>query len=781
MVKLSDGVVAITMSLTRGSNDAVLQAGTPSSARQSILLFGSSDLLLIQRGTDFETDTTVLSNVARTANWYHALSLETLHTDDRPRPFRGLAFFRLHRPRLDRPTLFRLTSILEQFGAICSAKDVAAEALLGYGWADLYLDLRADRFDRLFETVAACRAIQMDGHSVFRNSFTIAGVDLSLLEQAKTSHELIRPSMALRVAPSELSRMIRTELRAYFPEGQWRFEIATGKRDVVVTSIEPIRFCDFWSIHEQVRTLIGDDARVYKVETHLQFEPESILGAPGPPAEPPTRCSCARNGRALQKSFNHAIDGCRESIGQGLKQSYKGLSHLYRETLEDRDNCCDFDAAAAHFFSQKKVIGEYMEIADYVRSVRTVYRSGEIQARRRWDLYREAFERLDISSMIIFQQEQNGSYTDLLTRSERVSLFRGGMQKINTVLLAAIDSLREQYELNVLPMLCWWPAGQIQSERPIGVIKVPVFFLYQPEIAMFLIIHELGQLSAYEYLRTRADDGTPMDDEPPFDPSAQDIEDMKKLLIRTDPLPTPERYLDILEERGRDTGKVLTDMFADLFLLHVGFGNDMDAVRVFLFEQFLRSEHTLEPESPRGKAYCVFLVARLIAMFAANERLAVDPAPTSPFTFRELIDAKDDAITFLDRAIRLRRFRSLFDERPRLHAVVTDTAVVDRAAGIVEREQRWIRIAIEFAERFARKARYGRPRGRSSLVSGNVVQIDPNRIPDYFRTLLEISEEDADTLFRARAALTTSVLTSCDPRRRLERLAAQDPEGAALS
>jgi hypothetical protein len=773
MVKLSDGVVAITMSLTRGGNDAVLQASTHSPNSESILLFGSSDLLLIQRGNQFDTDTPSLSDVARTANWYHAVSFGKLYDDDRPRPFRGFTFFRLHRPQFDRLTQIRLTSILKKFGEICTANDVAAEALLGYGWADIYLDLRAERFDTLFKTVAACREIALEGHAVFRNSFTIAGVDLRYLTDAKRSDEPILPSIALRIAPNELSRMLHNELRAFFPSERWKFEITTGKRDVMVTSLNPIKFRDFWDIHEAVRTLIGDDNRIYKVETHLQFTPESILDEPAAAIAPPKRCSCASFGAMLQQSFNASIDGCRESIGQGLKQSYKGLSHLYRETLEDRDNCCDFDAAAAHFFSQKKVLGEYMEIAEYVRGAYTVYRSAEIKARRRWDLYREAFERLDISSMIIFQQEQNGSYTDLLTRSERVSLFRGGMQKINTVLLAAIDSLRDQYGLNVLPMLCWWPAGQIQSERPIGIIKVPVFYLYQPEIAMFLIVHELGQLSAYEFLRVRPDDNESFDDDPPFEPSPQDIADMKKMFIRADPLPTPERYLGILEERGRDTGKVLTDMFADLFLLHVGFGNDIDAVRVFMFEQFLQSEHAREPKSPRGTAYCVFLVARLIAMAAANERLALDPAEKTPFTLRELIAAKDDAITFLSRVIRLDQFKVILDETPGLHSVVTDRAVVNRAADIVNREQRWLRLAIEFAEPFARKVHYTKPQGTSALVDGTVVQINPLRIPDYFRMLLGISQEDQEELFRARAALTMSVLASCDRQRRLERLASE--------
>ena len=729
-----------------------------------ILLFGSSDLLLITRKPTFEEAAFAFDEVGRTANWYYALSLEVLKDHhDQPRPFRGFAFFRLHRPKFEQPTIGRLEKILEQFRAICKATDAAAEVSLGYGWADLYLDIRSTSFQSLFATVTACRAIELEEHPVFRNSFTIVGIDLKFKNEAAKSTEKVRPSLALRVEPADL-QFVLTELRKdYFPGNHWRFEITSGKRDIVITAEKDIPFDEFWTVHGRLRERIGvAGSSIHKVETHLQFPPEKLLPPQKRPMHPPMVCNCRAGGTSAQKLFVEALLSSNDSIGVGLKQSYRGLADLYHETLEDQDSCCDFDAAAAHFFSQSRLLERYRQLCNYIAEVKGSYPAQERQARQCAAVYRDAFNRLDISSMIIFQQEQNGSYFDLLTRSERVSLFRGGMQKINTVLLTAIASLVDRHALPVFPMLCWWPAGQIQSERPIAVIKVPVFFLHRPETALFLIIHELGQLTTYEYLRNLEERNEAI----AFD----DDDVLKGLGISTNgvDLPSPERHLGRLGELKQDLGILITDVFADFFLLRVGFAGSRQETFEFLFEQFLPLEQTSEPQSADRDKYCKHLVVRLIALQIGIERLARDPADTqAEIGFHELENARKAVFKFLNLAVRSGRYKSLLDMRPQLHIEIRNPFVGAVALDTIkdmEANGGWLRHAIRFAQKFSLISPPAALPGIDDIPSGHLAEIDRRWIAEYFRDLLNISE---DELFYARTALTASVLTSCEPIRRL--------------
>lgn len=767
MLSVRTGVVAATVSLTIGTNEKVDGAGRIAGAEDHdrILLFGSSDLLLITRKPSFEEDAIEFDEVSRSANWYYALSLDVLGEDrERPRPFRGFAFFRLHRPRFERPSIDRLGKILEQFHAICDMHHVTAEVSLGYGWADLYLDLRCDSFTSLFATVAACRVIELENHPVFRNSFTIVGVDLKFKEEASRSEEAVRPSIALRVEPSDLQSSLDELRTRYFSPKKWRFEITSGKRDIVITAKKDIPFSEFWRIHERLRALIGaEGSPIHKVETHLQFPPRKILPRQARAAVGPTSCNCSARGATAQRNFTSALLQSPDSIGIGLKQSYRGLANLYRETLEDRDSCCDFDAAAAHFFSQSRLLEGYGKLCDHIAGVKRAYPALEQQARQRAEVYRQAFDRLDISSMIIFQQEQNGSYFDLLTRSERVSLFRGGMQKINTVLLTAIASLVERHELPVVPMLCWWPAGQIQSERPIAVIKVPVFFLHRPETALFLIIHELGQITTYEYLRT-------LPERTPTIELADENDVLKSAGISpgTVDLPSPERYLGMLEERFQDHGILVTDVFADFFLLRVGFAGNRQETFEFLFEQFLRLEQISERESADRERYCKHLVTRLVALQVGIDRMAREPADvSSEIDGEELDHAWKGVRRFLNLAVRSGRYQALLDRRPGVDIDVRNEGIGDAAREKVaemEAKGEWLRQAIRFAQQFALTFPPSSLTGMEEILEGNIVEIEPSSIAEYFRELLNVVEED---LFYPRTALTASVLSSCEPVRRL--------------
>src|SRR5207248_9228061 len=147
-------------------------------------------------------------------------------------------------------------------------------------------------------------------------------------------------------------------------------------------------------------------------------------------------------------------------MGPGLRNSFHGLARLYLEALDGGEGCCDFDAAAAHFFSQRALFLEYQKLCEDAEGMTGSDRAEAQITRRRRDLLRDVIDRLEVSSVFIFNQEQNGTYSDLLSRSERVSLYRGGMQKINVALLIAIVNLIERTGLSILPMLCWWPAGQ---------------------------------------------------------------------------------------------------------------------------------------------------------------------------------------------------------------------------------------------------------------------------------------------------------------------------------
>src|SRR5207248_9698120 len=93
--------------------------------------------------------------------------------------FRAWSFFRAQRPEYERLTVDRLEKLIEKFRPICERYDLSCRVLLGYGWADLYLDLSSELLNPLFSAVVACRAVTLDdppAPGVFHNAFTIVGV-----------------------------------------------------------------------------------------------------------------------------------------------------------------------------------------------------------------------------------------------------------------------------------------------------------------------------------------------------------------------------------------------------------------------------------------------------------------------------------------------------------------------------------------------------------------------------------------------------------------------------
>jgi hypothetical protein len=494
------------------------------------------------------------------------------------------------------------------------------------------------------------------------------------------------------------------------------------------------------------------------METHFDFTPGEVLLQSSKPALP-DRCGCSHDGNAVADKF---VDGAKQCtmMGPGLLHSFEGLARLYREQLDGGESCCDFDAAAAHFFSQRRVFCEYQELCEKSQRLDALDGAEARRTLRRRYLLRDAIERLEVSSVFIFNQEQNGSYSDLLSRSERVSLYRGGMQKINVALLTAIDTLVDRFELErlgleILPMLCWWPAGQIQSERPTGVIKVPVFYLHQPEVAYFLIIHELGQLVAYAYDRAKP---VPMHEysESDFVNAAKD-----RILLGT---------VQEADSLGVDTGKFITDLRADVFLLRVGFSNDVEQWGRFVFDQFLKLVKS-ERDPMTLKPRWIHFLTRMICITAAVQRFHDRQRESTPWfiiTEADRVNARTDALKFLSKEIETREAEADIDDFAEIVDMLGDRAIGDKAVELVGKYHEWAGEAIQYVDPIPAEA--GVPADIiASLKEGILTPIHVTQITSCFRALLRMNEAAVgeQALFLGRAALISSILGYCERRPRL--------------
>jgi len=768
VLKLSSGVIAATVTLSNGSDSKIEQWWSPDS--DGVILFGASDLLEIKSDV-FEFGASTDEPRGRTANTYLAAALHDPSAKPPSGLFRALSFFRAQRPQHERLTTNEnLHEILGEFHRICDGYDVSCRVLLGYGWADLYLHLGCESLNGLFAAIVGCRSLTLASdreRGVFQNAFTIVGIDSKRVEDAGTLIEPVSPQLSLRVTPSELRGFIMKGLP--FDDDHWNKTVTSGKRDIFITPKDRVPFGEFWKAHHEIRQQIGKpEFPVHKMETHFDFVPDDVLPPPQKTA-PSERCHCSRDGKTQEASFRKAAKACKV-MGPGLKQSFEGLANLYREALGGRENCCDFDAAAAHLFSQRKIFMHYQQLCDKSLEYATIdikhlvdeaALAEVLRTVRRRDLLRDAIERLEVSSVFIFNQEQNGSYSDLLSRSERVSLYRGGMQKINVALLIAIDGLIERVirraptfngaEFRMVPMLCWWPAGQIQSERPTGVVKVPVFYLHQPEVAFFLIIHELGQLIAFEH-----------DGQKPVS-TAYSTADFEKMLAEGILLGTTQDA----ESLGVDTGKFITDLRADVLLLRAGFANDIARLHRFLLDQFLlliESEHGLSLLYVR----CAQFMARMTCIAAAAAK----------FKAAKGNDAQQYVLTKEDRAraaVEVRKYLTpeLIDQRSAVEASLAvdllDPAVLAQAEKWVDTYHEWVEEAMRYVDEMAADAEA--PAASIDLVrEGWLTEIDSAQITSYFRALLSMKENGADarSLFRARAALISSILGYCERKPRLE-------------
>lgn len=779
MVDLRYGVVAATVTLAKGSDDAIADWLDDVPEKEGVLLFGSSDLLVITSNVS-QFDGSGREATGRTANTYLAASLDGIGDGGRPRMFRALSFLRAQRPQYERFSSETLENLRAQFKAICQRYGVSCRILLGYGWADLYLDLGSEQISPLFRAIVGCRSVMLKAEpecpapGVFHNAFTIVGVAWSRRNEVEQLDEEVRPKISLRVEPTELTDLIKNPecLRKHFPREVWDISITSGKRDIFILPRRPVRFGDFWIAHREIRRSIGEERpSIHKMETHFDFG-EEIL-APSQDFTTPLACACSGEGAKLAKRFREAAEKCDE-MGPGLKKSFDGLANLYEEALDARDSCCDFDAAAANYFSQRALFREYHELWKAAEQEGASDSAEAQRRRRRRSLLHDVIDRLEVSSVFIFNQEQNGSYSDLLSRSERVSLYRGGMQKINVALLIAIDNLVRRQNLPIWPMLCWWPAGQIQSERPIGVIKVPVYFLHRPEVAFFLIIHELGQLTAYDYYRKQPPP-PPEDEKLGLTPEDRRFarSEFKALLttkglqrILVDRAETQDTA-EYAENRGIDAGKFITDLWADAYLLRMGFRNDVGACRDFLFEQFLelvRGEHGLFPLRARS----VQFVARLICVAAATLKIDERSAGKewSAITMDDLKHARFVTRQYLDDARAAGRFEAWTGKGEDIH--VTLRIVLPAAANLASDYSDWVDEALQHVESFTPDEEAS-PANLEKIKNGTLTEIVPSEITSYFRALLDIqeppagaSDEEKRPLFLARAALISSILASCE-------------------
>lgn len=764
-LQVQSGVIAATLALSSGRDTLNLaQAELPllHLPRENAVLFGASDLLVMATTTTgFDAADALLSATGRSPNWYSAVSLGRVHGDDRPRTFRALSFLRFDRPDYERLTLPRLSALLAEFQRISETRDVTCEVLLAYGWADVYLDIRADGLKDLFSAVTQYRAAEIEaGKALLRNGFTIVGVDLRNVEAASKHTELVRPTVTLRVSPSALADVLDRIVPEYF--GDVRADVTTGKRDVIVTP-QPLRFHEFWSIHQKlIDQLDTPGFPIQKIETHFQFSRKELF-IPSRSYAPSQHCPCAAQGERHAERFKRAI-AASDEMG-GLKRSFEGLAQLYVDALKDADSCCDFDAAAGHYFSQYQLLDHYHELTRQVQAT-----PEDLKLERRWNLYRVALERLDISSLFIFHQEQNGSYVDLVTRSERVSLFRGGLQKINAVLLSAIQTIIDEHKLPILPMLCWWPAGHIQSERPIGVIKVPISYLYEPETALLLIIHELGQLTAYERFESLIKE--PRDVEAnvlPFD-----LDGLKSIRSR-------RKLIEALEDCLRAEGTLMMDIVADAFLLRVGFADDLQAMREFLFKQFVASEYSRAPQTESGFRYCVHIAARLMCMIIAArvfgppkrpDRADHDPASNlfgASFEMSEsdLKVAREATEEFLE-AVAVAPEYDLRTMRPGLADVLRSGDTLNEAIRKIEFARNQMKELLEsFVGMVPRLVNLG---GLEPVFEeGVLADIDaPDIVASFCELFFRASDsDDQSAVFIARSALIASALASLPARRRL--------------
>lgn len=785
LVDLRYGVVAATVTLAKGADPAVDEwLAKLEGDREAVLLFGSSDLLVITSNVS-QFDGSGWEATGRTANTYLAASLDKLGDGSSPRMFRALSFLRAQRPEYERFTAETLETLRAEFKAICDQNEVACRVLLGYGWADLYLDLSSENITKLFRAIVGCRAVRMKkppAPGVFHNAFTIVGVAWSRRNDVARLDEPVRPKISLRVEPTELTRLLRDDLPQYFPHDVWNMSVTSGKRDIFIIPQKAVSFGDFWTAHRAIRNRIGQDqSPIHKMETHFDFD-DDIL-PPSQASTPPSPCACFDAGDERRKKFRKAVEDCLE-MGPGLKKSFDGLANLYDEALDARDSCCDFDAAAAHYFSQRALFRRYHELCELVKK-QIGSDSAEAQmTRRRRQLLHDVIDRLEVSSVFIFNQEQNGSYSDLLSRSERVSLYRGGMQKINVALLIAIDNLVRRHDLPIWPMLCWWPAGQIQSERPIGVIKVPVYFLHRPEVAFFLILHELGQLTAYEYFRQ------PWDGKPESDTII--LEDGTRMTFTSEDREIVRVYgiilpiaglqqqviecaenLDIVqyaETRGIDTGKFITDLWADLYLLRMGFRNDLPLWRNFFFEQFIelvKGDHGLSPLEARSAQF----LARLIAVTAAA--LKVDDRNSgkewSTITAGDLVAARYTTHDYLENAKLEPRYQTQADIGQDIHDFLNDRNVLLQAEEFARKYSIAVDQALRHVHSFSPDDDAS-PENIKKIANGTLTAIAPNEITSHFRALLNTAsttDEEKRDLFLARAALISSILAYCPRTARL--------------
>jgi hypothetical protein len=787
-LNISSGVVFGTVQLQFGNQSDIelLQAVQNQRPEQDpkpagVSLLGPADLLIYIEGVfDFRSETNLLRAHGHMPNWHLAVALNT-SASSASRNFRTIGFFRFERPAYESVTTSDLSALLSTIERTSAEYGISSRVLLGFGWADLYIDMRGDELAAIYRCMAACRALTLpNGGRVFRNAFSVIGFEVPATEHLETSRQLVRPSIALRIAPDQLSTVIQ-RIRKLTELFGWHVDVSPGKRDLSLRPAESIELARFLRAHRAVRSLnVSPEEPVRKIETRIYFSPDE-LGIDA--AIVPTigdqafiGCQCLEDGKKASDRFLSVIDNWHV-MHQGLAQSFTGLAHLYREALQDRDSCCDYDQAAAHFFSQAEFLERYRELSNRVAA------SSDLTVRREWQQMRESVGLLDILSIAMFNQEQNGSYADLLSRSERMPLFSGGMQKLNSVLYSAIAPIVKACRLSTSPVLCWWPVGHVQVVRPLSIIKVPIFYVYEPEVALFLMIHEVGQLFALQndasvdlsdpVTKARYEDFLRLFGRA-IKGNTQRLEEEGQL-----PRSTP-RAQDTYHSRSTDAGLLLTDLYADFVMLRVTLQHDLNRFIQFALRQYLVSEYSTSASKVSVRTYAFMVLARTYAAAFAC-RLARRPDLNSIAQLPYDATAASAGVYF-HLVMEMPDLQPILDDRPAAKTDLLDPQLHADVCALLRTPLLQDRMDFSFnkTKDLPSLSNFSAPpQGSTELAKGRMTQLDADRLAEYCDALLHlprVTETQRRTLFRARSAFVMSALASARPPRKLRALVESLPE-----
>jgi hypothetical protein len=434
--------------------------------------------------------------------------------------------------------------IVQKLRALLEAHGIDASILGGLGWSDIILDGRLQveqmrEFIRFLVTVHELHlpivGIPNGKLPVFQRILTLFGY---VPGGAVPTAAGLRHMTFVRAKPGHLEQS-RAALRAEFPSPLYRIAFIDGKSDFVVSLAEqpPAPFLGGASVpagddptllqRQERLSAINVDASLQRLETHLLLTDiddivvEAEACAVWPIARPAQHhdCTCATHSVNLdpvQRPFN--------ALPIGLRQAIQNLLLLFTSALKDPTTCCDsFPAIAA---CEASLITLLKSLDAVVKDLPSVPMTKEqLQQLSLDDAFAllnkemdeaERFQKrypagIDVHKFMaerfkyledwhhyaerVLSQRIVGSFEAMLGHTDRVTTYRGGVQKF----LQLADGLVRDFtrliiaDAESLPFTTLYDSVHtIVSMRGGFFIRIPVRHVFTLPLGIADLWHEVG-------------------------------------------------------------------------------------------------------------------------------------------------------------------------------------------------------------------------------------------------------------------------------------------------